>query len=372
MSAAAAAGGGRARAAGEPGPSENSTSPYLPRLPPSSFSPLELVSNVWTGVSTERFVAAEEALLRRFVRTPFTLGRVAIELPELELGEQHIATIDINADAPGVPIVLAHGHGAGLGFFYRNYDALANLGGVRRRVLGFDWLGQAGSSRPSFPYGGLRIPAWALSEDDQIAAAVRFSVLSLEAWREAVGLERFVLIAHSMGGYLAVHYALAHPSRVWRLVLASAEGVAPAPAPTAETDAPRRSPVLRALWGLGFANFGLAKTFGPLVRGAVREVLIGRLRITDEHEANLLFDYFWGLLTAQPLSADKTVNVLLEPLLGVGYPFYARRPVADEPIERLATLPPLMVSATCHAEIAPRSRRDHVEITPVKRGRLYS
>ena len=111
----------------------------------------------------------------------------------------------------------------------------------------------------------------------------------------------------------------------------------------------------------------ITKTFGTLVRGAVREVLIGRLRITDEHEANLLFDYFWGLLTAQPLSADKTVNVLLEPLLGVGYPFYARRPVADEPVERLATLPPLMASATCHAQIAPRSRPDRAEIAPRSR-----
>merc|ERR1719353_863521 len=162
-------------------------------------------------------VAAEEALLRKFVRSPFKLGRVAIKLPQLGLGTQYINTLEINGDehdADTVPIVWAHGAGAGLGFAYRNFDAFAALGGRRRRVLGFDWLGQAGSSRPSFPYGGLHAPAWALSKDEQIDAAISFSVDSLEAWRAALRIECFDLVAHSMGGYLATQYALKHPERV--------------------------------------------------------------------------------------------------------------------------------------------------------------
>ena len=40
----------------------------------------------------------------------------------------------------------------------RNFDAIANPrhGLKKRRIVAFDWLGQAGSSRPPFPYDGLR------------------------------------------------------------------------------------------------------------------------------------------------------------------------------------------------------------------------
>jgi len=108
----------------------------------------------WTGCGGKAAAAAEAALLERFVQNPFTLSRVPIDLPHLGLGKQYIATMEINPDAPGPVLVWAHGAGAGLGFGYKNYDDLANLGGVRRRVLAFDWLGQANSSRPAYPHGG--------------------------------------------------------------------------------------------------------------------------------------------------------------------------------------------------------------------------
>jgi pimeloyl-ACP methyl ester carboxylesterase len=99
------------------------------------------------------------------------------------------------------PIVLTHGAGSGMAFFYKNIEALANLNGVRRRLLVFDWLGQAGSSRPSFPYGAFADkPSWMLSEDAKIDAAIRFATEALEAWCRAMGLTQFELLAHSMGG----------------------------------------------------------------------------------------------------------------------------------------------------------------------------
>ena len=129
-------------------------SEMLPRTPPSSLNPLRWLDNLWTGSDVATACAHEEALIRHFVKTPFKLGRVKIDLQHLGLGTQYIATLDINSDVrSGVPIVWAHGAGAGLGFGYRNYDELAKLGGKRRRVIAFDWLGQAGSTRPAFPYG---------------------------------------------------------------------------------------------------------------------------------------------------------------------------------------------------------------------------
>ena len=109
--------------------------------------------------------------------SPYKLGRVAIQLNQLGLGKQFINTLDVNPDVrTGTPIVWTHGAGAGLGFGYKNFDALANpVGKPKRRLVAFDWLGQAGSSRPSYPYGGLR-PTWSLSEDEQIDRAISFSV----------------------------------------------------------------------------------------------------------------------------------------------------------------------------------------------------
>lgn len=44
---------------------------------------------------------------------------------------------------------MAHGYGAGLGFYYRNYHGLSLVNGWR--IYSFDWLGMANSSRPTFP-----------------------------------------------------------------------------------------------------------------------------------------------------------------------------------------------------------------------------
>lgn len=49
--------------------------------------------------------------------------------------------------------------------------------------------------------------------------AEEFFLNSLEAWREKTGLDKFILMGHSMGGYLAANYALKHPERVDHLIL---------------------------------------------------------------------------------------------------------------------------------------------------------
>lgn len=124
-------------------------------------------------------------------------------------------------------IVLAHGYGAGSAFFFQNIKSMAEIPDSRLYVL--DWLGMGRSSRPNF-----HIPSSETkSTDSRVAAAESFFVSSLEDWRNKMGLEKMVLVGHSLGGYLSLAYALRYPSRVERLVLVSPVGI-PNPPPEEE------------------------------------------------------------------------------------------------------------------------------------------
>ena len=120
--------------------------------------------------------------------------------------ENKLWTVTFNPQATNLPLVMVHGFGGGLGFWAMNIDALAK----NRPVYAFDLLGFGRSSRPRF------------STDPQ-EAEVEY-VNSIEQWRQQIGLEKFVLLGHSFGGFLSSAYALRHPSRVKHLVLVDSWG----------------------------------------------------------------------------------------------------------------------------------------------------
>ena len=90
-------------------------------------------------------------------------------------------------------LVIAHGFGAGLGFFYRNYPQLSRL--PNYNVFAIDWLGMGNSSRPSFPRK---------SSDEQanIKHADEFFTSSLEAWRIRMKIDKMTLVGHSLGLFM--------------------------------------------------------------------------------------------------------------------------------------------------------------------------
>lgn len=113
-------------------------------------------------------------------------------------------------------LVMLHGYGAGLGFFYKNFEGISQAKGWK--VYALDMLGMGRSSRPPF-----RIHA--KDQAGKIAEAEDWFVDALEEWRVQKKIEKFTLLGHSMGGYMAVAYALKHPGHLKKLILASPVGI---------------------------------------------------------------------------------------------------------------------------------------------------
>lgn len=65
----------------------------------------------------------------------------------------------------------------------------------------FDIIGMGGSSRPKD-----------FNEDKFTPEqTIDYIIDYIELWREAMGLERFYLSAHSFGGFCCGHYAMRYP-----------------------------------------------------------------------------------------------------------------------------------------------------------------
>jgi len=123
-------------------------------------------------------------------------------------GSNRVWTISMNNKnmSNSTPLVLLHGMGSGVALWVLNLESLAQ----HRQVYAIDVLGFGRSSRVQFA-----------SDADQVEAEF---VQSIEDWRQSVGLERMILLGHSMGGYIAASYALKHADRVSHIIFADPWG----------------------------------------------------------------------------------------------------------------------------------------------------
>lgn len=129
-----------------------------------------------------------------------------------ELEIENSAVLDSNKKRH---VVLVHGYGAAKGFFYRNFKMLANFGTLHA----LDWLGYGLSTRAH-----VNLPRFKKRKDGVLYAEDWF-VSALESWRQKRGIEKFVLVAHSLGAPVSCTYAKKYPHRVEKIVFVSPASV---------------------------------------------------------------------------------------------------------------------------------------------------
>lgn len=154
----------------------------------------------WIPTSREKLEDAEGLILKR-IKKPWEGNFVKV-------GEGvEIWTLKVNTEpTKRPPLVLIHGFISGVCWWVQNYNVLSES----HTVYAIDLPGFGRSSRPDFS-----------SEPEK--AEEQF-VEYLENWRKAVGLDKFILLGHSLGGYLVTAYALKHPERIQRLILSDPWG----------------------------------------------------------------------------------------------------------------------------------------------------
>ena len=258
-----------------------------------------------------------------------------------------LAHIDADDTHSKKTLVLAHGFGAGLGFFYRNYHDLASL--ENSRIYSIDWLGMGRSAR---------VPFKVAEKDEQkrIKQAERFFVDSLNCWRQSLGIERFILAGHSFGGYLAVAYAEMYPQHIEALILISPVGIprnpnlpdakeivlrpedsslfkdtraSELPPPESELHRqqgggpPRKVPSWVAkVWDWSITPQWLVRVSGPFGPGLVGRYVNRRMAHLSEEERQVFHKYMYHITSASG-SGEYALGVVLAP--GA----YARLPLRD-------------------------------------------
>ncbi|KAJ2948593.1 hypothetical protein O0L34_g7847 [Tuta absoluta] len=163
----------------------------------------------WTRQSDAMLRCVEKKILS-CLKTAYK--RFYVDIGSVVGQSDKIWTISLNEESPKTPLVMLHGMGAGLALWCPNLDSLA----ANRPVYAIDLLGFGRSSRPKFSSDAAKVEAqW---------------VESVEEWRREVNLGEFILLGHSLGGYIATAYAMKYPERVRHLILADPWGFPEKPA----------------------------------------------------------------------------------------------------------------------------------------------
>ncbi|KAK7114084.1 (Lyso)-N-acylphosphatidylethanolamine lipase-like isoform X2 [Littorina saxatilis] len=161
------------------------------------------------------------------------------------VGEDRLWSVTCNPDNTGTPILMVHGMGGGLGLWTMNLDALSK----NRPVYAFDLLGFGRSSHPSF-------------SSDADEAEAKF-VDSIETYRKEMNLDKFILLGHSLGGFLCASYCLRYPEHVKHLIMVDPWGMDTRPSEGTRRELPLLFKFLLPLF-YAFNPLSMLRAIGPL------------------------------------------------------------------------------------------------------------
>jgi len=271
----------------------------------------------WCPTSETLLRIAESRILNT-IKTPFE-GKY-VNIPSGGKLDNQIWTLTFNKESDKLPLVLIHGFASGVGLWCLNLDAFA----AQRPVYAFDLLGFGRSSRSVFSSNALE--------------AERQFVQSIEEWRKQVGLEKFILLGHSFGGFLASAYSLQYPDRVSYLILADPWGFPSQPGKD-ETSTRIHIPfwvkwifhLLQPFNPLGILR--VAGPIGPRLVGLARSDLVQFFSNKIEGASMIIPEYIYHC-NAQNPTGESAFHAMMANFGWAKYPMIHRLPAlkSDIPI----------------------------------------
>jgi pimeloyl-ACP methyl ester carboxylesterase len=224
--------------------------------------------------SIYRSPAGEQAVMALY---DALLARWPVPYTALSLATRHGTTFVLATGEPSAPpLILLHGAGTNSSMWAGDVAEYS----VRHRVLAIDLLGEAGRSAPERPgWDGPAYTEW------------------LEDVLHGLQLDTVTMIGLSQGAWTALKFAVAHPTRVKRLVVLSPGGIVP----------DKLSFVVRVVPLLLLGHWGRAR---------IIRMVLGGQSVPPEVEAAMLvlMTHFKPRIGTLPIFSDAELQRLTMPV----------------------------------------------------------
>ena len=194
-------------------------------------------------------------------------------------------------EGKGPVVVFLHGSGngaSGYSNFKHNYPALVEAG---YRVIVPDMIGFGYSDKP-----------------DDVEYPLDFFIECMKQLLDVVGIDRYTLVGNSLGGAVALGFALAHPDHVERLVLMAPGGL-------------NDLPDYLAMPGMAMM-FGLFNSGEPVTEARMKEFFRKAFVVDPDCVTDELVRERFGIMKLQNPQVIKTMKVpnMTERLGEIGCP----------------------------------------------------